>query len=452
MLKTSSASAVIDRLYAELLERGIGYFLPSARLRVEACFGGTRSRNLTLVEAAADCAVINWLGYEVEVKASAAFTEGELQLLQAIGQVLQRRHTLIVDRSSVMHSLELFGGIPEDRYVSAFLDPQRLEPDDGAEPVHDRVADAVEVLRISALTTYENRRISTGALLFGNHPDPCHEAPSVSPDALRYSKQLTASRSFHRLCDGLQTLALVDQNGSFSEIVDVQQWADPFTTSELPVPGSARYSTHSRATLCGGHICLILTPYGEIKVFSAGAQVFRFIDGRWRLTDAPEKYRAWRAALADSALAERLFSAAMNLAEDRRGGLFVVLNDGASARALVADGDLFHPTAPPHAPARAATRDQFHYLLQGRRVTDLPSSILETVARIDGAIVLDPEANMLAFGAILHNKPTKQARQENVEGGRTAAAIAASQFGKVLKVSEDGLVAFYQDGVCVWEM
>jgi len=39
-----------------------------------------------------------------------------------------------------------------------------------------------------------------------------------------------------------------------------------------------------------------------------------------------------------------------------------------------------------------------------------------------------------------------------VEGGRTTAAVAASRFGNVLKTSEDGLVAFYQNGQKVWEM
>ena len=76
----------------------------------------------------------------------------------------------------------------------------------------DRVADAIDVLRISALTAHENRRIVTGVLVFGAQPDPCHIAPPKPTGALPYSMALTSIRSFHRLCDGLQTLALVNVN------------------------------------------------------------------------------------------------------------------------------------------------------------------------------------------------------------------------------------------------
>ena len=61
----------------------------------------------------------------------------------------------------------------------------------------------------------------------------------------------------------------------------------------LPVPSATRYQAHCRATLSGGHICLILTPNEEIKAFADGVQVFNFIGGRWHLTDAVDKYRLW---------------------------------------------------------------------------------------------------------------------------------------------------------------
>ncbi len=68
------------------------------------------------------------------------------------------------------------------------------------------------------------------------------------------------------------------------ELVDVQEWAQPFSQMELPVPTARRYRTHSQATLCGGHICLVLTPNGEMKIFGEGVQLFSFFDGRWHQT------------------------------------------------------------------------------------------------------------------------------------------------------------------------
>ena len=42
-----------------------------------------------------------------------------------------------------------------------------------------------------------------------------------------------------------------------------------------------------------------------------------------------------------------------------------------------------------------------HYLLRHKSILDLEPSVLESVARMDGGIVLDRDGNLLAFGAIL---------------------------------------------------
>jgi DNA integrity scanning protein DisA with diadenylate cyclase activity len=312
----------------------------------------------------------------------------------------------------------------------------------------DHIADAIEVLRISSLTTYENRRIAAGVLLFGSQPDACHSPAPLPSGALRYSDALTSIRSFHRLCDGLQTVALVDRDGLLVEIVDIQGWAKSFTGAKLPVPVAARYQNHSLATLCGGHICLILTPNGEIKVFAEGAQLFNFQDGRWRLTDAMEKYSVWEKATGNAELAKRLFIIALNLAEDRRGALFVILDDAQMANRMLASSDLLSEQNS----STGGSKDQLHYLLRNKRVLDLAPTVVETLARIDGAIVLDREANFLAFGAILHHPLGIEEHTHPTEGGRTTAAIVASRFGNVLKISEDGLISYFREGQCIWKM
>lgn len=379
-----------------------------------------------------------------------AFSDAELKLLTSIGAVLGSRYQMIVDTTRVEQRFELFRGLAEDRYVSAYIDGAPYERKEWKGP--DRVEDAIEVLRTSSLSTYENRRISTGALLFGKHPDPCHEPPVTPSGALRYSPALTSIRSFYRLCDGLQTLALVDQIGFLAEIVDVEQWAQPLSDTKLPVPSPARYQTQSRATLCGGHVCMILTPNGEMKIFANGAQVFHFREGRWRLTDIERKYSLWTEAVGNVELGERLFSAALNLAEDRRGGLLVVLDDPNTARKLVSRTDLLSPLPDRGDHPVAGSKDQLHYLLHQKRVLDVPSAVLETVARIDGGIVLDRDSNLLAFGAILRHPDLGELHPDNIEGGRTTASISASRFGCVLKISEDGTISFFQNGKCIWDV
>ena len=449
MSNRTQAPPFLDGLYGKFVEYGIRYFFPTARL--EAVAGRSYQSSQRISENPGGSSLtLNWLGAHYVLDNGKPFSDSELKLLKSIDMVLDSRYRMILDPALVEQRFELFRGLPEDRYVSAFVDRRPYAGEVWKGP--DRVEDVIEVLRTTSLSTYENRRISTGTLLFGTQPDPCHALPSTPPRALRYSLALTSIRSFYRLCDGLQTLALVDQDGCLAEVIDVEQWAEPFSNTELPVPSPDRYRTHSRATLCGGHVCMILTPNGEMKIIASGVQMFRFLDGRWRLTDAERKYEMWNGAIGNSELARRLFVAALNLAEDRRGGLLVVLEDPGSVATLVSRTDLLS-SLPDYGPQPVSgSKDQLHYLLHQKRLLELPTAVLETVARIDGGIVLDRDSNLLAFGAILRHQDLTEFHPENIEGGRTTAAIAASRFGHVLKVSEDGLISFFQNGQCIWDM
>ena len=438
----------VDALNKELLESAVSYFFPGCRQELLERIQPSLAE-LKFDYQGAGVLELEWLGYRYSLSNQGKpFTENERKLLQGIGNVLLTRYRLLFNADLAARNIHLFRGLPEDRYVSAFLDQSLYAKGQMLTWKADHIADAIEVLRISSLTTYENRRIAAGVLLFGSQPDACHSPAPLPSGALRYSDALTSIRSFHRLCDGLQTVALVDRDGLLVEIVDIQGWAKSFTGAKLPVPVAARYQNHSLATLCGGHICLILTPNGEIKVFAEGAQLFNFQDGRWRLTDAMEKYSVWEKATGNAELAKRLFIIALNLAEDRRGALFVILDDAQMANRMLASSDLLSEQNS----STGGSKDQLHYLLRNKRVLDLAPTVVETLARIDGAIVLDREANFLAFGAILHHPLGIEEHTHPTEGGRTTAAIVASRFGNVLKISEDGLISYFREGQCIWKM
>jgi DNA integrity scanning protein DisA with diadenylate cyclase activity len=440
---------VLETVFHQLLEQGLEYVLPTAEVEVLSTLANA-DPVLTCHDSPPSVIEFDWLGYRYRVKSRQGdFTDGQARMVKSIGRVLSIRYRLALHPVLAAESAHLFRGLPEDRYVSAFLDSSAYRDPEEAARTPDKIAGAIEVLRLSAMTTYENRRISTGVILFGSQPDACHELPSLPEGALRYSSDLTSTRSFYRLSDGLKTVALVNPEGLLVELVDVEEWAAPFRDFELPAPVAARYEFHSRATLCGGHICMILTAYGEIKVFAGGSQVFTFRDGRWHLANTAECYRSWSEAIRSESIAQRLFTVALNLAEDRRGALFVVLDDAALVHQLISAEDLLR-TDPSQAGDESLVKRRFHYLLRDQDALRLSSAVLESVARIDGAIVLDQGANLLAFGAILQNSITGASIPG--EGSRTAAAVAASHFGAVLKVSEDGMVSYFRGGRCLWDL
>jgi hypothetical protein len=142
-----------------------------------------------------------------------------------------------------------------------------------------------------------------------------------------------------------------------------------------------------------------------------------------------------------------LFTAALNLAEQRRGGSFLVLDDAGRARSIVAPGDLLENEDAIE--YQASAKPRLHFLLRGKRVLEMEASVLESIARMDGGIVLDREGNLLAFGAILRPAGDLQDSRAS-EGGRTTAAMQSSHYGVALKISEDGIVSFYRNGAEVW--
>jgi hypothetical protein len=81
-----------------------------------------------------------------------------------------------------------------------------------------------------------------------------------------------------------------------------------------------------------------------------------------------------------------------------------------------------------------------------RGINILSTAVLESIAQIYGSVVLDRDSNLLAFGAILRHNPAVDGDEEVGEGGRTAAAIGASQFGEVLMISEGGQLSFCRKG------
>ena len=442
----------LSGLYSDLLENGIRYFFPGATLE-RVSQGAEQMPGLLAAVPSGGQVEFEWMGSGYSLKSSSnKLSDHQKRLLRSIGMVLSARYQLLTNEELAAQSFQLFRGLPEDRFVSAFLDPTPHTSAEAIAGLPDRIADAIEVLRTSSMSTYENRRIATGVLLFGSMPEPCHEPPRTPKRALRYSHVLTSIRSFHRLCDGLRTLALVDQNGLLAELIDVHEWAEPYRDMPLAVPAPASYKDHCRATLCGGHVCLILSPNGEIKIYSDGVPIFHFIDGKWRLVDARHRYGMWKKAIGNAELAERLFEVALNLTESRRGALFVVLDNRESVSELVSQPDLLDHLNHDDWMEGITSKDQLHYLLRDKSVLDVPATVLENIARIDGAVVLCPDANLLAFGAILHHHSTEEALNRTVEGGRTTAAIAASRYGTVLKISEDGLMSMYRGGECLWEM
>jgi hypothetical protein len=436
-------------LYDNLLQSALRQFFGRATFETEP-IPSLSSDGRLAIEPTNDPSVLSvrWFGsrHVLHVPARRPFTEHEVRLAKAIGSVLALRYRAIFDPRQMLERGDLFRGAIEDRYVGAFLDGN----EQGQPARADLVATALEVLRVAALSSYENRAISSGALLVASQNR--REGPTsaaLDVPTYRYSPALTGIKSFYRLSDGLQTLFLVNSDGMVLDIIEVARYSP---TVPLEVPCPAAYRPHAMATAGNGQICIVLSPSHEIKVFARGVQMFSFRNARWHLLDVQAKYEMWERAVGSASLADRLFQTALDLADARQGALFVVLREAPSALPLlVAPGDqldLMRSKA-----GDVPDRQQLLHMLRGRNAVELDPAVLAGLARADGATVMDTSGRLLAVGAILlHTEPPEPHSSLAVEGARTTAAMAAGRFGAVLKVSEDGLITFYDRQERIWDI
>jgi hypothetical protein len=377
-----------------------------------------------------------------------------VRFARAIGTVLAARYRAVLNPRIIAERGDLFRGAIEDRYVGAFLD-ERPYSIESRETRADRIASIIELLRVAALSSYENRAISTGVLLLGTADDPCRPARTADAGAPLFAENLTTLKSFYRLADGVRTVFLANADGRLIDIIDIARWSDEVCShDDVDTPCAKAFGPHARATQRHGHVCAVLSPSHEIKVFAEGAEVFTFRGAGWHLLDIQAKYDLWMRAVGHEALALRLFQTALDLADAREGALFVVVRDPAAAvPQLVAAADRLDtdPAPAPELPGQLPSRRELLHLLAGRTVTDMDPSVFAALATVDGATVTDRTGRLLAAGAILRHPPSEDARLGIIEGARTTAALAASRFGPVLKVSEDGVITFF-DGKPIWNI
>ncbi len=438
-------------LYDSFLQAALRQFFARATFETQPMLSASSDGRLA-IEPTADPAelTIRWFGmrHTLHVPKRRPFTAHEVRLAKAIGSVLAARYRAIFDPRLMAVRGDLFRGAIEDRYVGAFLTSEySLASGSGRA---DTIATAIEVLRVAALSSYENRAISSGVLLINDDGDPAQSSRHIPEGASPYTPALTAIKSFYRLCDGVNTVFLVNKAGLVLDIVEVARWVEDRRLTPSRVPNALPYAQHANATTQGGDVCIVLSPSHEIKVFAEGVQQFTFRNANWQLLDISAKYEMYAESVGNRALAERLFQTALDLSDARRGALFVLTRDPDSAVGqLIAPADRLDTMAEPVDFRRSPSRRDLMYLLAGRSALEMDRTVLEALATMDGATVVDREGRLLAVGAILLH-PVVPA-EVIVEGARTTAALAAARFGPVLKVSEDGAITFY-DGEKIWDI
>lgn len=187
-----------------------------------------------------------------------------------------------------------------------------------------------------------------------------------------------------------------------------------------------------------GAFAVTVNESSEIEVMVSPDKLLVRRKGRWAIFD-PDVFRTFLAGSLPAEAADDLLWTVYALSKIRHGTVILIYDRGARQLAALKKGSV-------------GGDDPIGKLLinrvKGRRIGDLKQSgTLLRILSSDGMTVFNPSGKLLETGFIVD---TSHAREVVTGGGRTTAASAASFFGKVIKVSQDGPIDLYQDGRVIY--
>jgi DisA checkpoint controller-like protein len=193
-------------------------------------------------------------------------------------------------------------------------------------------------------------------------------------------------------------------------------------------------------------IGLALSRQGDVLVFESGTLRFTYRFGKWQywnhahlLNLLRTRARAQKVKVSQiGKVVGAVYKAALDVSFRRSGALFVILKNRANLHKIVRRGDAFGDKK------RGTVDDQFDAIFGGRTIQSLPRTLLVELASVDGAIVIDNDGLLRAYGAVL--EPRRRGRSQGMQGARSKAAKGASYFGLSVKVSSDGDISVFHDG------
>ncbi len=183
-----------------------------------------------------------------------------------------------------------------------------------------------------------------------------------------------------------------------------------------------------------GAFAVTVNDSSEIEVMTSPDKLLVRRKGIWAIFD-PDIFRSFLAGSIDEEAADDLLWTVYALSKVRHGTVILIHDRSPRQLATLKKGSV-------------GGDDPIGRLLtsrvKGRSIGDLKhSGTLLRLLSSDGMTVFSRSGRLLETGFIID---TSHAREVVTGGGRTTAASAASFFGKVIKVSQDGPIELYHEG------
>jgi hypothetical protein len=299
----------------------------------------------------------------------------------------------------------------------------------------------IQLLKSLSYQKYEGKPATTGVIIHRTTPAelravmkqrkhtlvPLKSSQSIAPGF--FDNPLT-----YRFIDGTNLFFLAGIQLQVNGIVTISA-----TALLNEVERQTQRELFSIIRRCGaGAFAVTVNEASDIEVLTSPARIMVRRKGVWSIFD-PDIFRAFLSDSIEPEAAEDLLWTLYALSKMRYGTVVMVY--GGSERKLA---ELKKGAVGGADPIGRLLIDR----VKKRSVGELKQTgTLLRILSSDGITVFNPKGRLVDTGFIID---TSHAREMVAGGGRTTAACAASHFGKVIKVSQDGPIELYENGTQIY--
>ncbi|MCA9111850.1 MAG: hypothetical protein KDA52_17995 [Planctomycetaceae bacterium] len=353
------------------------------------------------------------------------FRKSERKLLSLIPETIASLDTIATDRGQAM-AQKLSATYAQDHVIVS-----RAIHGVGKGKYHTP-ATIIKLLQNLSFMRYESEPATSG-FVFARKPDTFlkwldRERYSYSA----FSELQPMSLSFYdqpasyRYVDGKNAFYLIDNGRNVHGVVRVlnpSSWAlqDRAVNKHLlPMLG------HMYTKCWAAYV----TSNGQVRVVQ-NSMFLQWSNNAWQIRDYDLVHGLLIDAVPDSALRDRLISCCFALSDLRHGTVMLIPCDHRELPVISGAID-----------SSELGTELRRMLLEKTFVELYDANALLQVLSSDGLTTISPSGHMLGCGDVI--QLSTGSGDEQSGGGRTQAAIAASQFGTAIKVSEDGPITIYR--------
>ena len=298
------------------------------------------------------------------------------------------------------------------------------------------LAEVLEYLIELSGTRVESHSVTHGVVI----TDAIEDVPRLS---VPYPGGLRGAKRSPLLFDGQRSVLVVDRQGRARTELQRHRL-------DRLLPGGVRWGVDESTFVDSGSLVALATRrLGGIGFFlREDRSIWTFVDGTPLVIRRGEHWTAfplWLAAamgdaIGGGAAVDLVVQAALMISVQPSGAILGIVGEPGDLDGTVEPKDRFdlRDQVDPEA-MRPETK--LHHLIDAG---EMDAQTLARLAALDGATIVDRDGRLLAYGAIVTSADSQH------EGARTAAARTLSMTSlAVLKVSEDGEITVFRDGVVV---